>query len=288
MGFPRSGPPGLSMQTDLVNPSTRPGLRLPGRVTLTANLDAMRVDGVRLGLVGKVEHADGGQTLVEFHRIPVAGPFLLAAGERRVIPFAVSMPWETPVTVVDDKAPLALRLGLRTAVLTGIGDGTDEMRPVFVHPLPVQAGILTTLAELGFELRQAALRAGQLPNVCQVFGFHQVIGYWAAPLYAGPMSEVELTFVTDDIGVDVIFWLDRRLALSGGGHVSVSRFRADHADADRTDWPTLVDRWLRQAIDRHVAAHSPYPVRPHVTEAPRVSRPPDPIEKGGDPGATAG
>ncbi|MFC7545465.1 sporulation protein [Plantactinospora sp. GCM10030261] len=288
MGLPVAGPPGLSVQTDLTNPSTRPGLRLPGRVTLTATLDPVRIDGVRLGLVGKVERDDGGQALVEFHRMPVAGPFLLAAGERRVVPFAAPMPWETPVSVVDDKAPLALRLGLRTEVSTGDGPGPDDMRPVFVHPLPVQAGVLGTLAELGFELRQAALRDGRLPNVDQVFGFHQVIGYWAAPLYAGPMSEVEVTFVTDDTGVDVILWLDRRLALAGGGHTSISRFRVNHSGADRADWPSVVDGWLRQAIDRHVAAHSPYPVHPHLTESPRVSRPPDRLEQGGDPGATAG
>ncbi|MFB9234426.1 sporulation protein [Plantactinospora siamensis] len=288
---------GLSVQTDLANPSTRPGLRLPGRVTLTASLGALRVDGVRLGLVVRVEGADGGQSLVEFHRAPVAGPFVLAAGERRVVPFALPVPWETPLTVVADKAPLGLRMGLRTEVPMGsepvrapLGPAVaaDELRPLFVHALPAQAGILDTLAELGFELRQAALRAGRLPGVRQAFGFHQVIGYWAAPMYAGPMNELEVTLVTDAYGVEAILWLDRRLALSGGGHTSISRFRVNHVGADRTDWSKVLDGWLRRAIDRHAAAASQFRAHPHLTESPQVSRRPDPQEQGGDPGATAG
>ncbi|ASW54114.1 sporulation protein [Plantactinospora sp. KBS50] len=279
---------GLSVQTDLLNPSTRPGLRLPGRVSLAATLGALRVDRVLLGLVAKVEDADGGQSLVEFHRAAVAGPFVLAAGERRVVPFSVQVPWETPLTVIADKAPLSLRMGLRTDVVVGVDAARDDLRPLFVHALPAQAGILDTLAGLGFELRQAALRAGRLPGVRQELGFHQVVGYWAAPMYAGPMNELEVTLLTDAYGVEAIFWLDRRLALSGGGHTSISRFRVNHAGADRVDWPKVLDGWLRRAIDRHASAASQYHAHPHLTESPQVSRPPDPIEQGGDPGATAG
>lgn len=288
VGFPAPGQLGLSVQTDLTNPSTRPGLRLPGRVTLTANLGEVRVDGVVLGLVAKVEGADGGQSLVEFHRTPVAGSFLLAAGERRVVPFAAPMPWETPITVVDEVAPLSLRMGLRTDVVVDPPEDRDLMRPLFVHPLPAQEGVLTTFTSLGFELRQAGLRAGRLPGVRQAFGFHQMLGYWAAPLYAGPISEVELTFVTDAYGLDVILWIDRRLAMSGGSHASISRFRVNHAGAAEVDWAAVVDRWMRSAIDRHAAAASHYWTHPHLRESAHVSRRPERSPNGGDPDFTAG
>jgi sporulation-control protein spo0M len=283
-----SGLPGLSVQTDLPNPSTRPGLRLPGRVTVTANLGEVPVDGVRLGLVGKVEGADGGQSLVEFYRIPVAGRFLLAANERRVIPFAAPIPFQTPVTVLARFVPLALRLGLRTEVVVGSAVERDDMRPLFVHPLPAQQGILTALDGLGFQLRQAALRAGRLPGVRQDLSFHQMIGYWAAPLYAGPISEVELTFVTDPVGLDVIFWVDRRLAMSGGGHLSLSRFRVNHAGADRVDWARVVDGWLRHVVERHAYAASNYHTWRHLPESAHVSRPPENHTGGGDSRFTAG
>jgi sporulation-control protein len=282
------GVPGLSVQTDLPNPSTRPGLRLPGRVTVTANLGEVRIDGVRLGLVGKVEGADGGESLVEFHRIPVAGPFLLAANERRVIPFAAPIPWETPLTVLAGVAPLALRLGLRTEVVVDSAVGRDDMRPLFVHPLPAHQGILGTLDGLGFQLRQAALRAGRLPRVRQGLSFHQMIGFWAAPLYAGPISELELTFVTDSSGLDVIFWVDRRLAMSGASHLSLSRFRVNHAGAERLDWAKVVDGWLRHVVDRHAYAASHYRTWQQLPESAHVSRPPEHLTGGGNSNFTAG
>ncbi|GAB3801865.1 sporulation protein [Micromonospora zhanjiangensis] len=287
-GGPAAGLPGLSVQTDLPNPSTRPGLRLPGRVTVTANLGEVRIDGVRVGLVAKVEGADGGQSLVEFHRVPVAGPFLLAAGERRVIPFAAPLPWQTPVTVLAGVVPLALRLALRTEVLVDAAVERDDLRPVIVHPLPAQDGILTTLDGLGFQLRAAALRAGRLPGVRQEFSFHQMIGYWVAPLYAGPISELELTFLADPTGLDVICWADRRLAMSGGGHLSLSRFRVAHAGADRLDWQHVVDGWLRHAVERHAWAASRYHTWQHFPESVHASRPPQHTRDGVDPGFTAG
>ncbi|MGW4502735.1 sporulation protein, partial [Micromonospora sp. NPDC004336] len=48
---PESGWTGLSVRTALANPSTRPGLRLPGRVTVVAGSVDVPVLHVRLGLV---------------------------------------------------------------------------------------------------------------------------------------------------------------------------------------------------------------------------------------------
>ena len=55
---PESGWTGLSVRTTLPNPSTRPGLRLPGRVTLAAGPDDVLVRHIRLGLVTTVEPDD--------------------------------------------------------------------------------------------------------------------------------------------------------------------------------------------------------------------------------------
>lgn len=55
---PESGGTGLSVQTTLPNPSTRPGLRLPGRVTLAAGPEDVLVRHIRLGLVTTVEPDD--------------------------------------------------------------------------------------------------------------------------------------------------------------------------------------------------------------------------------------
>ena len=90
-------------------------------------------------------------------------------------------------------------------------------------------------------LPQVGLRYGRLPWAGQLLPFHQLLGYWVAPLYTGPITELEVTFVADPEELEVVFWLDRRLALSGLTHASVSRFRVRHAGAGRQQWPALVD-----------------------------------------------
>ncbi|MFK3980365.1 sporulation protein [Micromonospora sp. NPDC050397] len=272
-----TGDSGFGVRTVLTNPSTRPGLLLPGQVTLGGGSAPVPVDHVVLGLVTRVEPADGGDGYldVEFGRVPVAGPVVLAPGERRAVRFAVPMPWELPVTVVDGHPRLNLPMDVRTEVALGPGLDRGDLSRVFVHPLPAQERILATLGELGFTLRQVGLQQGRLPGIDQSLPFHQKIGYWAAPLYAGPFSEVELTFLADPQELRVVFVLDRRLALAGASHVSLSRFRVRHAGAERLNWAELVDSWIRHAVARHAAVRSGAQDGPPLPESVNTNRPPD-------------
>lgn len=302
MGVPGAG---LDVHTGLANPSTRPGLRLPGQVTLTAGHRDVPIAHVVLGLVTRVEPAspDEPHFLVEFARSQATGAFLLGAGERRTIGFAAPLPWETPITVINGQALLNLAVGVRTEVAVGPELDRGDLHGIFVHPLPVQERILAAFATLGFALRQAGVQAGRLPGVRQSLPFHQKIGFWAAPLYAGPIGEVEVTFLTDSRGVEVILWLDRRLALAGAGHFSISRFWVGHdratgpAGEDETTWISLVDGWLRDALRRHAIAASgqglpvapppPMAGRPvhHAEPQPHHHRS-APVDTGGDAGRT--
>ncbi|MFC0508635.1 sporulation protein [Micromonospora costi] len=288
---PESGWTGLTVRTALTNPSTLPGLRLPGRVTVTAGRVDVPVLHVRLGLVTTAEPDDPSapRRLVQFHEASLTGAFVLRAGRGRTIPFQFPMPWETPVTTVGGVPLLSLRMGLRTEVAIEARLDQGAMVPVFVHPLPTQAHVLAALDTLGFSMRQAGLVDARLPGVEQALPLHQRIGYWVAPLYAGPITELELIFVANEAGLEVILWLDRRLALAGVTHQSISRFRVWHVGADRRDWVSTVDGWLRQAINRHaaVAAHSDWSAT--ITESAHVSRPPDdPVPPGFGLGGTAG
>ncbi|GAB2919681.1 sporulation protein [Micromonospora polyrhachis] len=275
---PGLGATGLSVNTVLTNPSTRPGLRLPGRVVLTAGSADVPVEQVVLGLVTQVEPDDlaAGRVLMEFHRVTVAGPFVVPAGQRRAVAFALAMPWETPITVINGLRPLTLRMGLRTEV--GVDPMFDQggMLPVYVHPLPAQERIFSALAALEFRLRQAGLQSGRLPGVAQTLPFHQKIGFWAPPLYAGPFSELEVTLLTNRYGVEAIFGLDRRAAMAGAGHYSLSRFLVRHTSASGgDDWVNLIDGWLRQAINRHAYAASGYRNPTPIVESAHVTHPPE-------------
>ncbi|WDZ87564.1 sporulation protein [Micromonospora cathayae] len=288
---PESGWTGLTVHTSVTNPSTRPGLKLPGRVTLTAGNRDVPVGHVRLGLVSTVEpeEPDAPRRLVQFHQAAVAGGFVVRAGRRRSVAFALPMPWETPVTIFGGVPLLSLRMGLRTEVAVDPLLDQGALVPVFVHPLPTQQHVLAALDTLGFTMRQAGLQAGRLPGVAQSLPFHQRLNYWVAPLYAGPITELELIFVADSATLEVILWADRRLSLAGVTHQSISRFKVWHVDAGQRDWVSVVDGWLRTTINRHAeaAAHADWSAR--VTRSAHVSRPPDrPVAPGEGLGGTGG
>ncbi|MFF0233461.1 sporulation protein [Micromonospora sp. NPDC005254] len=286
-----SGWTGLSVRTTLPNPSTRPGLRLPGRVTLAAGPDDVLVRHIRLGLVTTVEPDDPAapRRLVQFFSLPIAGRFVVPAGRRRAVDFALPLPWEIPVTTFGGVPLLSLRMGLRTEVSVDPDLDQGAMVPVLVHPIPTQQHVLAALATLGFMIRQSGLQEGGLPGVEHTLPLHQRWGYWVGPLYAGPVTELELIFVTNSAGLEVIMWLDRRLSLAGITHQSISRFRIWHADAGQRDWVATVDGWLRQAINRHAAAAAHADWSATISRSAHVSRHPDqPIKPGYGLGGTAG
>ncbi|MEU0078200.1 sporulation protein [Micromonospora tulbaghiae] len=282
---------GLSVSTTVPNPSTRPGLRLPGRVTLSAGGSDVPVRHIRLGLVTQVEPEDpeAPRRLVQFQTWTIAGRFVVPAGRRRAVDFAVPLPWESPVTTYGGVPLLSLRTGLRTEVSVDPEVDQGAMVPVLIHPLPTQEHVLAALDTLGFAIRQAGLREGRLPGVEQTLPFQQWYGFWAAPLYAGPMTELEVIMMTDPAGMEVLLWVDRRLSLAGITHQSISRFRVWHAGADQRDWVATVDGWLRHAIDRHAAAAAHADWSATIRESAHVSRRPDrPVAPGYGLGGTAG
>jgi len=282
---------GLSVSTTLPNPSTRPGLRLPGRVTLTAAGEDVPVRYVRLGLVAQMEPADpdSPRRLVQYHQVPIAGRFVVPAGRRRAVDFVFPLPWETPVTIFGGVPLMSLRTGLRTEVSVDPDLDQGAMVPVFVHPLPTQQHVLAALDTLGFVMRQAGLQQGALPGVEQKLPFHERLGYWVAPLYAGPITELEVIFLTNAAGLEVLLWLDRRLSLAGVTHQSISRFRIWHDGAEQRDWVATVDGWLRHAINRHAAAAAHADWSATIRESAHVSRRPDePVAPGYGLGGTAG
>ncbi|WFE96984.1 sporulation protein [Micromonospora sp. WMMD987] len=286
-----SGATGLAVSTTLTNPSTRPGLRLPGRVMLSAGSWDVPIRHVRLGLVATAEPEDprAPRRLVQYHQVPVGGRFVVPAGRRRAIDFAVPLPWETPVTIFGGVPLMSLRTALRTEVSVDPELEQGALVPVFVHPIPTQQEVLAALGTLGFVMRQAGLVSSRLPGVAQSLPVHQRLGYWVGPLYAGPITELELIFVTSSAGLEVLLWLDRRLSLTGISHQSISRFRIWHADDGQRDWVSVVDGWLRAAIDRHAAAASDAHWSARITESAHVSRPPDrPVRPGYGLGGTGG
>ncbi|HYN96584.1 MAG TPA: sporulation protein [Pilimelia sp.] len=247
---------GPSVDTVLGNPNTRPGLTLDGQVHVQGGDHDVAIERVVLGLVTRVE-VEGGDSeydaTVEFHRVPVAGAFALAAGERRTLPFSFPVPWETPITDVYGQRLRGMTMGLRTELAVAKAVDKGDLDPVSVHPLPAQEAILDAFARLGFRFKNADLERGRIAGVAQTLPFYQEIEFYAAPQYAASVREVEVTFVASPQGLDVILEFDKRGGLFTGGHDAYGRFRVDHAGVDGTDWATVVDGWVREAAGRHAS-----------------------------------
>ncbi|SDY50577.1 sporulation-control protein [Micromonospora pattaloongensis] len=247
---------GPSVDTVLTNPNTRPGLALDGQVNIVGGDHDVVIEHVALGLVTRVETESGDSeynSTVEFHRVPVAGSFALAAGERRQIPFSFPIPWETPITDVYGQRLHGMTMGLRTELAVAKAVDKGDLDPIAVHPLPAQERILDAFNRLGFRFKNADLERGRIHGVHQTLPFYQEIEFWPAPQYANGINEVEVTFVTDPHGVDVILEFDKRGGFFVPGQDSYGRFRVDHASVDSTDWTAVVDGWVRQASDRYAS-----------------------------------
>ncbi len=240
------GAGGPTVDTVLANPNTRPGLPLDGQVQLVGGDHDVTIEHIALGLVTGTEHG-----LSEFHRLPVAGGFRLAAGERRDIPFQFPMPWETPVTHMYGQRLHGMTMGLRTELAIAKAVDKGDLDEVAVHPLPVQERILEAFDRSGFRFVKADLEHGRIFGVHQTLPFYQEIEFYPAPQYAGAINEVEVTFVADPEGVEVILEFDKRGGFLSEGHDAYGRIRIAHVDAETTDWMALVDGWVREASGRY-------------------------------------
>ena len=240
------GAGGPTVDTVLANPNTRPGLALDGQVQLVGGDHDVSIEHIALGLVTLTEHGPA-----EFHRLPVTGGFRLTAGERRDIPFQFPMPWETPVTHMYGRRLHGMTMGLRTELAIAKAVDKGDLDEVAVHPLPVQERILEAFDRSGFRFVKADLEHGRIYGVHQTLPFYQEIEFYPAPHHAGAINEVEVTFVTDPEGVDVVLEFDKRGGFLSEGHDAYGRFRIAHTDAETTDFMSLVDGWVREAAGRY-------------------------------------
>lgn len=167
---------GPAVDTVLDPGAVTPGGTLSGQVHLTGGSADFTIEHVALELVARVEaeHDDGeSEGAVTFGRFTVGGNFRLAEGERRTIPFNVTLPWETPITELYGHG-LGIALGVRTELgVTGAKDKGD-LDPVAVRPLPAQEAILEALGQLGFGFKSADLELGHIRGAGQQLPFYRL------------------------------------------------------------------------------------------------------------------
>ncbi|GAA0648593.1 sporulation protein [Streptomyces thermocarboxydovorans] len=231
----------------------RPGGALSGQVHLKGGNADFDIEHVTLELVARVEaEHEGGESegVVAFERYTVGGGFRLAEGEERSVPFSVTLPWETPVTELHGQ-PLGVVLGVRTELAVAGARDKGDLDPLTVGPLPVQEAILEAFGQLGFGFKSADLEYGRIGGTGQQLPFYQEIELNPAPQYAHQVNEIEVTFLANPGGVEVVLEADKRGGFFSAGHDALTRFTVGHQDA--RDWNAEVDGWVRQLTEQRAA-----------------------------------
>lgn len=165
---------GASVDTVLDDAEARPGGVLRGEVRLVGGDGSIDLQQVEVALVARTT-TDGAQGElargVSFASEQVARRMRLRAGARHTIPFSLTLPWETPLTVHGEQALPGTSVGVRTDVPIARAVGKDDLAPLRVHPTPAQEQVLAALARAGFRVEGASCEAGPVPG--SSLTFHQ-------------------------------------------------------------------------------------------------------------------
>lgn len=253
---------GPAVDTVLDPVTAVPGGTLTGEVRLTGGRADFDIEHITLELVARVEaeHDDGEhEGTATFERFNVGGGFRLAEGEQRAVPFAITLPWETPITQLHGQ-PLGIVLGVRTELGVAGAKDKGDLDPLTVEPLPVQEAILAAFGQLGFGFKSADLEYGPIGGTGQQLPFYQELELTPAPQYAHQVNEIEVTFLANPGGMEIVLEADKRGGLFSGGHDILGRHHVSHEGAAHRDWNAVVGSWIGQLIGAHTArtAHHPY------------------------------
>lgn len=253
---------GPAVDTVLDAGAVLPGGSLTGQVYLKGGDADFTIEHITLELIARVEaeHDDGeSEGAIVFDRFTVGGGFRLAAGEHRSVPFSVMLPWETPVTELYGQN-LGIVLGVRTELGVAGAKDKGDLDPLSVRPLPVQEAILEALGQLGFGFKSADLELGHIRGSGQQLPFYQEIELVPPPHYAHQVNEIEVTFLANPGGMEVVLEADKHGGFFAEGHDAVTRFTVGHHDVQHRDWNTEVDAWMRELFEHRASygSHGSY------------------------------
>ncbi|MBQ0986753.1 sporulation protein [Streptomyces sp. F63] len=242
------GAGGASVETVLTEQNVVPGGIVQGEVRIQGGSVAQQIEGLSVGLQARVEVESGDQEYkqdIAFHKQRLGGAFEVQAGAVHSVPFALDVPWETPVTMFMGRHLTGMDVGVTTELEIARAVDSGDLDPVNVHPLPAQQAILDAFGSLGFRFKSADLERGHIRGTRQRLPFYQEIEFFAPQQYRG-LNQVELTFVADSGEMDVILEMDKRPGLFTEGTDSYRAFTVGLNSYQQTDWAAYLNAWLAE------------------------------------------
>jgi sporulation-control protein len=243
----RLGVGSAEVETVLDRPETMPGAVVTGLTTVTGGKVEQEIEKVLVALEATVEVETNDSTWYEqvtFGSQQIGGGLVIAPGQQVTGRFELPVPWQTPITDVGGWHLRGMKIGVRTTLAIPGALDPGDLDPITVHPLPIQEAILAALGDLGFRFRSADVEKGHLGG--STLPFYQEIELTPSGEYARRIKELEVTFLVDEHGLDVVLEADRRGGLLRSGSDTLSRFRVSHTDTDRAGLGRLMHDQLQQ------------------------------------------
>ncbi len=227
-----------SVETVLSDENAVPGGVLHGEVFINGGSVDQRIDQLTVGLKARVEVEVGDNEVnqgLEFTRTTIGGQLHLQAGAQLRVPFQIPVPLEAPITAYRGRHLRGMRVGVNTQLHVAGGVDPGDFDPVTIHALDTQTIIMDAMERLGFAFTKADCEKGKLRGVRQQLPFYQEIEYRSPGHYPG-ISELELSFVTDQQGCEIVLEMDKKGGVLTDSRDTFQRLRVEHATATAEDW----------------------------------------------------
>jgi sporulation-control protein len=243
-----------SAQVDarLEEDSLIPGEIVKGEVHIVGGDVAQEIDEIYMFVVTHYEREANDTkvkeecTLVK-HRL--SERFTLQPKERRVLPFAFQLPYETPLTM--GRQPVYLRTGLD--IKNAIDPGDSDF--IEVRPHPLMAKVLDAIRGLGFQLFKVDCEYNRYLG--RTYPFVQEFEFRPTGAYRSRLEELEVIFFLRQGELEVLLELDKRArgllsALEEAFNLDerYARFRLTEADLHRStgEIASMIDSIIQRNI----------------------------------------
>lgn len=179
---------------------------LEGDVFITGADDATTIDELYLRVVTAYTRESDDHSVSENCTLTeqkVFDRFTIEARAEKTIPFAIELPFETPVTTIGSHK-VYLQTKLETSAIFDPND-TDQIQ---VAPHPHTERVLAAIENLGFRLFKVDCE--HAPRFGGRFPFVQEFEFKPSGEFQGRLDELEAYLKPNAHGIEVVFQVDRR------------------------------------------------------------------------------
>jgi sporulation-control protein len=233
------------VDTRLFKAALCPGEMLEGEVKITGGDVEQEIDDIYLKVITEYEREVNDSTVREeclLVNYRLSEKFTLQPEERKMIPFSLLLPYETPLTI--GRQPVYLRTGLD--IKTALDPKDRDAFEVLAHPLMQK--VLRAVENLGFKLAEVdceyAPHWGRYP-------FVQEFEFKPTGKYRHRLDELEVIFNLSSNVLEVLLQLDKKARGWKGFWQEACNLDERYVRLRVSEYTTNLEKMLDEAIENY-------------------------------------